>query len=284
MMFPQDRSVFRGGNVRDMMSVKRWVPLVLAVGLGVHPVQAASPGAAVSGEVGVAEVSAPRPEVEIAPMSDPAIQGAACLGFAAASMAAVYAAGPMEALMLISGAQHVATTPLVLFIPMLSILGGGACALAAASVPSVSWMIDQSDNIADQLGSWASSSWQGGPPEGVQGPPVEGSDLGDHHKAAFIRRPQPIRPMTETEIQSTGCVVGALAGFGAAMVSSPMEVTMLASGATTVVSTTPLLGLGLLATVVGATCGVGSLAAIPVASFVNNFGTIGNGLFDSIGQ
>jgi hypothetical protein len=223
-------------------------------------------------------------QVEIALMSDPAIQGAACLGFAAASMAAAYALGPMEALMLMSGAQHVATGSLALFIPMFSILGGGACALGAAAMPSLSWMMDQSDNIAGQLMSWtndetSSPSREARKPDDGMVVSTEGSN--DEEVA---NAPPPIRPMTETEVQSAGCVTGALAGLGASMASSPMEIAMLASGATTIVSTTPLLGLGLLATIVGAGCGIGSLVAVPMVAFMNNIGETGHEVLDSVGQ
>lgn len=268
-----------GGNVHDMMSLRLWVPLVLAVWVSVPPVQAAAPGAAPAAEMGLTE-AAPAQAVELAPMSDPAAQGAACLGFAALSMTAAYAAGPMEALMLMSGAQHVATGPLTLFIPMFSILGGGACALAAAAMPSVSWVIDQSGNMGDQLVS-LTNGWLGG--RSGDGPATTG-EVDDGPSEEATKPPTPIRPMTETEVQSAGCVVGAVAGLGASMASSPMEVAMLASGATTVVSSTPLLGLGLLATIVGAACGIGSLVSIPVMAFMDNYSAIGNNLFDAVGQ
>jgi hypothetical protein len=203
-------------------------------------------------------------------MSDPAIQGAACLGFAAVSMAAAYAAGPMEALMLMSGAQHIATGSVIMFIPMLSILGGGACALAATAEPSLDWLIDQSGNIGDQFGAlmdgWFSGRAGDEPLSSAASAATSGHDFEE-----TTNPPAPIRPMTEVEVQSSGCVVGALAGFGASMASSPMEIAMLSSGATTIVSSTPLLVLGLLATVVGAGCGIGSFVAVPTVALINQF-------------
>jgi len=260
-----------GGNVHDMMSLRLWVPLVLAVWVSVPPVQAAAPGAAPAAEMGLTE-AAPAQAVELAPMSDPAAQGAACLGFAALSMTAAYAAGPMEALMLMSGAQHIATGPVVLFIPMFSILGGGACALAATAMPSLDWLIDQSGNMGDRLASWAGGWLSGRPEDAPQTAAVADGPQGRGSEEA-PRAPTTIRPMTETEIQSAGCVAGALAGFGASMATSPMEVAMLSSGATTIVSSTPLLGLGLLATIVGAGCGIGSFVAVPMVAFMNHLGT-----------
>jgi hypothetical protein len=265
-----------------MMSLKQWGALMLAVWVTGQPAQAASPDAS-SADVVKTGIATPV-QVEIAPMSDPAVQGAACLGFAAASMVSAYALGPMEALMLMSGAQHVATGPLAMFIPMFSILGGGACALGAAAMPSLSWLMDQSDNIAGQMKSWTDdiTNSPSRKERTTDGGLVESKEGSKDEEAA--KAPPPIRPMTETEVQSAGCVTGALAGLGASMASSPMEVAMLSSGATTIVSTTPLLGLGLLATIVGAGCGIGSLIAVPMMAFMNNVGEIGHEALDTVEQ
>ena len=91
-----------------------------------------------------------------------------------------------------------------------------------------------------------------------------------------------VRAMQEPEVQATGCIAGALAGFGGALASSPMEVAMLSSGATTIVSTTPILALGLLGTIVAAGCGIGTYAILPIQAFFNNFSAIGNSLFSGI--
>jgi len=266
-----------------MMSLKRWMPLMLAVWVTVQPAHATPPDiASPSAEAGVTEGALVQ-GVEIAPMSDPAVQGAACLGFATASMATAYAAGPMEALMLMSGAQHVASGSLALFVPMFSILGGGACALAAAATPSVGWLIDQSGNMGNRLVS-LTDGWFGGLSGDKQRTSSGADGLEGEENEEIARVATPIRSMTETEVQSAGCVAGALAGLGASMASSPMEVAMLASGATTVVSSTPLLGLGLLATIVGAACGIGSLVSIPAMAFMDRYSSIGNNLFDAVGQ
>ena len=210
------------------------------------------------------------------PLPDAALPGAYCLTGAAASMAAVYAAGPSEALMLLSGAMHVPSSSAILFIPMLSILGGGSCALAAAAQPAISWAIEQKDNIAAQFAattqSWFASSDS-----------LTYADAGasDANKDSAVPT---VRAMQEPEVQATGCVAGALAGFGGAMASSPMEVAMLSSGATTIVSTTPILALGLLGTIVAAGCGIGTYAILPIQAFFNNFSAIGNSLFSGITQ
>lgn len=217
---------------------------------------------------------------EIVPMSDPAIQGTACLGFATLSMATAYAMGPAELLMLASGAMHVPTSSSVLFVPLFSILGVGSCALAATATPSVRWLISQSDEIAGQAAAWFNFGQN--PDDGSQIPTEDQTVKPDTGRRPVS--PPPVRPMNEPEIQSTGCVVGAASAFGASMATSPMEVAMLSSGATIIVSSAPMLGMGLLATIVASGCGIGSFAAVPIVAFVNNFNTIGDVVLNTLGQ
>jgi hypothetical protein len=133
----------------------------------------------------------------------------------------------------------------------------------------VNWATEQAGHLTHRIMSWANN---------LLGYPVknETQDVGSEavvlskHGSETRSIGEPVRPMTETEMQSTGCIAGALAGFGASMASSPMEVAMLSSGATTIVSSTPLLGLGLFATIVGAGCGIGSFISIPIVTLVGH--------------
>ena len=59
---------------------------------------------------------------------------------------------------------------------------------------------------------------------------------------------------------------------------------MLSSGATTIVSTTPILALGLLGTIVVSGCGIGTFAILPIQAFFNNFSAIGDSLFGGLTQ
>ena len=212
-----------------------------------------------------------------APLPDAALPGAYCLGAAAASMAAVYAAGPSESLMLLSGAMHVPSGSAVMFIPLLSILGGGSCALAAAAQPAVSWAIEQKDNIAAQFAATA-DSWFASRSDSLM---YASAGADDASKDSAVPT---VRAMTEGETQSAGCVAGALAGFAGALATSPGEVAMLSSGATTIVSTTPILALGLLGTIVVSGCGIGTYAILPIQAFFNNFSAIGDSLFGGLSQ
>ncbi len=233
-----------------------WKPPALALALllagGTVAARAEAPAAA---------AAAPSEGV-IAPLPDAALPGAYCLAGATAAMAAAFAVGPTESLMILSGAMHLPTSTAVLFIPLMSILGGGACGLGAAAQPAVSWAIEQSDNIAAQAGPGES--------------PAGGAPAGDGGKTPAVR------PMTEAETQSAGCVAGALAGFGAALATSPAEVAMLSSGANTIVSSTPILALGLLGTIVASGCVVGTYGILPVQAFFSNFGSIGDNLYNGV--
>ena len=92
------------------------------------------------------------------------------------------------------------------------------------------------------------------------------------------------RALTEDETQSAGCVGGALVGFATAMASSPTEVAMLSSGANTIVSSTPILMLGLLGSIVASGCVVGAYAILPVEALINNFNSIGDSILAGLNQ
>ena len=247
--------------------------LALMIIAGTAPAMADS-AAAAPAQVVAAASAAPQ-DVTIAPMPDSALPGAYCLAGAAAAMVAVFAAGPTESLMILSGAMHVPSSTSVLFIPLMSILGGGACAIGAAAQPAVSWAIEQSDNIAANVAAAGQS---------VTEAVTNASAAGDSGKSAK-RNPAPdVRALTEGETQSVGCVAGALAGFGAALATSPMEVAMLSSGANTVVSTTPILALGLIGTIVASGCAIGTFAILPIQAFFNNFSAIGDDLVSGLSQ
>ena len=243
-------------------------------GLALALILAGAPAPAKSADAAPAAppASAAVQEATIAPLPDAALPGAYCLAGTTAAMVAVFAAGPTESLMILSGAMHVPSGTAVLFIPLLSILGGSACAIGAAAQPAISWAIEQSDNIAAEVSAAGQSLFTA-----PSAPPAPASPT----EAAAATA---VRPLTEGETQSVGCVAGALAGFGAALASSPMEVAMLSSGANTVVSTTPILALGLVGTIVASGCAIGTYAILPIQAFFNNFSTIGDSVVSGLGQ
>ena len=249
--------------------------LTVAALAGAQPSLAAS--ASSEPTLVMAEADAAASAADSGAMPDAAMPGAFCLGGAAASMAAVYAAGPSESLMLLSGAMHIPSSSSVLFIPLMSILGGGSCALAAAAQPAISWALEQKDNIAAQVAS-TTGSWFAGRSDSLMYASAGADDASKDSAAPTVRA------MTEGETQSAGCVAGALAGFAGALATSPGEVAMLSSGATTIVSSTPILALGLLGTIVVAGCGIGTYAVLPIQAFFNNFNAIGDSLFGGLSR
>jgi hypothetical protein len=205
-------------------------------------------------------------------------QGAWCLGAAAASLGAAYAIGPSEIVMMVSGAMHIPSSGPLLFIPLFSLMAGGSCALAAAAQPAVAWAGEQSDNIAKSVGEQFSAL--GDHLVGNQSAQYADAAVDDASKSGGTT----IRPMQESEVQSTGCVAGSLGGFLASMASSPMEVVMLSAGGITVASSSPILAMGLLGTIMVSGCGIGNYAVLPIVAFFNNFSAIGDSIAQSTGQ
>ena len=265
-----------GETVRTMIS-RNLSALALALVMAGGTGSALAASASSAPTLVVAEAAAAPDAAASSGIPDAAMPGAYCLGGATAAMAAVYAAGPSESLMLLSGAMHVPSGSAILFIPLLSILGGGSCALAAAAQPAVSWAIEQSDNIAAQFAA-TTDSWFAGRSDSLM---YASAGADDASKDSAVPT---VRALTEGETQSAGCVAGALAGFAGAMATSPGEVAMLSSGATTIVSTTPILALGLLGTIVVSGCGIGTYAILPIQAFFSNFSAIGDSLFGGLTQ
>ena len=233
--------------------------LALVAMAGADPARAASasPGISTSDDAGDSE------SVPIAPLSDSAMQGAYCLVAAAVTMTAAFAIGPSESLMLLSGAMHVPSGTAVLFIPLLSILGGNACAVAALAQPGVAWAMEQSDNFPTPLGT-AAKSGAGPSGNGKEGNGKEGDGQDSATDPGRDAPARTVRPPSEPETQSLGCIGGGVAGMGAALASSPMEIAMLSSGANTIVSSTSILALGLLSTIVASGCIIGTYAILPI--------------------
>jgi len=175
-------------------------------------------------------------EIQTVEMSDAAAQGVGCFFMGTSSLAAAYALGPTELMMLATGAVIVPSSSSLLFIALGGILGAGACSVGASLTPAVLWAKE--------------------------------------NKASLLHRKEttpPPQAMTEAEVQSTGCLAGVL-GFGAiTLAAAPTEIVMLAAGGVTSPSSTSLLLMGILGTVVPASCTVGAAAALPVVAVYDRF-------------
>lgn len=271
-------------TVRDMTFRRRRVlRLLLALSLicGTQPALAASaaPGPLATEAESDLDTT---PDVVIEPIPEAAMSGAFCLMGTAAVMGAAIAAGPTESLLLISGAMHVPSGSAVLLIPLMSLLGTAGCAIAAGIQPVASWAYEQSDNIAAHARASGRSA-----AELVYAPavaaPADPAGPAPDNGGADAALP-PVRPMSEDELQAAGCFGGGLAGFGAAMATSPTEVAMLSSGALIVVSSTPLLVLGLISSIVVAGCAIGNYTVLPAQALVDNFDAVGDALFGGLKQ
>ncbi len=251
-----------GGTVFKMTSLK--VLLLSAALLSVvawQPAQAGTASADPTLVVAGGGAANADPDA-IPPMPSSALQGAWCAGGAVASLAAAYAIGPSEIVMMVSGAMHVPSSGPLLFIPLYSILAGGSCALAAAAQPAIGWAAEQSTNIAEKVGEQVVAVG-----DSLLGRQKQYADAAanDANKGASIR------PMSSGEQQSAGCLTGAVGGFLGSMASSPMEIVMLSAGGITVASSTPILAMGLLGTIVASGCAIGNYALLPIVALFNSF-------------
>lgn len=193
----------------------------------------------------------------VAPMSDAAKAGMGCLLTSSAAMGGIYALGPTEIMMLVTGAVIVPTTSSLLFLALAGISAGATCGMGAMATPAVLWAAEHADNYATRLTNWA---------DDTLGFTRAQEDVGD------------VRPMTDAEVQSTGCLVGAGSAGGVAMYGEASEILALAVGGVGVPSTTGILLLGLLSTVIPAGCGVGGIVTPAVVAAWNGLGDVGTNL------
>lgn len=83
----------------------------------------------------------------------------------------------------------------------------------------------------------------------------------------------PVRPMTDDEKASAGCVVSAIASLGIVGVIGPTEFVMTVVGGLLVPSSTPVLIVGLISTIASMTCGLGATLTPVVLWGWRQFGT-----------
>ncbi len=76
----------------------------------------------------------------IRPMSDGEVTSAYCVGGATTGMAAAYAAGPSEVIMLIVGGMVVPSNSSVLFLGLFGTIAAAGCTIGAVAQPAFSWL------------------------------------------------------------------------------------------------------------------------------------------------
>ncbi|CAK0746475.1 conserved membrane hypothetical protein [Gammaproteobacteria bacterium] len=220
------------------------------------------------------ESAAPQDTALFTPMSDAEAMGAGCFVAGSASLAAAYALGPTELMMLATGAVIVPSSSSLLFLALGGILGAGVCGVGAALTPTVMWAVENSSGIKANL-----------KPESREPNPAVPTKANLTGDTIATQQAAVVRPMNEGEIQGTGCLLGIL-GLGAiTLAAAPTEIVMLAAGGVTVPSKTSLLMMGILGTVVPASCTIGSAASLPLVALYKSFDTnaIGQRLASMLG-
>ena len=257
-------------------------PLSLALALALAPLAGATPALATPTDPPSAtapEANRAKAEITIEPMDDDATAGAYCLLGAAATMGAAMVLSPAQTIMLVSGAMFVPATTPGLMIPLFAILGTAGCSVAAGSQQALSWAIEQSGNIGT---AGLSAVGLGAPPPADPASGKDPGDKGDKGQPGPAEAAAGIRPMNKNEMQSAGCLGGALGGLAASMAASPTQVAMLSSGALTIPPSTGILLLGMVSGITVAGCVIGNYAVVPVLAAVRNIGPITDAVFGGL--
>ncbi len=113
---------------------------VLAAGPGLAASGGASPGATITVAEGPAAPDTGRPP-PIRPMTDLEKNAVGCLVSGGGALAATYAAGPSELVMLMMGGLVVPSSSSVLFISLIGTITSVACGAGVAVAPLADWAI-----------------------------------------------------------------------------------------------------------------------------------------------
>jgi len=194
-------------------------------------------------------------------MSDAAMQGVGCLALATPALAAAYAVGPTEIMMLVTGAVIVPSSASQLLISLGGILGGAACGVGAAITPNVLW-------ILESLQQEKSSVQNTLAPNNLQ--PVA--------EIAPTAVAESTISTNEDMVQGWGCLAGVIGISALTLATAPVEIVGLSAGGVTVPTNSPILFLGMAGTVVPAGCTIGAAASLPMLVLSRNLG------LDAIGQ
>jgi hypothetical protein len=220
-----------GFDMRD--SVKALLLAVLLGGAGTAWAEAAGLQGALGLGFGAVEESS-----AIRPMTDSEQQSMGCIVSAIGTMAAVYAVGPSEIIMLVVGGVIVPSSSSVVMASLLGTMASVGCAAGATITPLVTWAWRRSE----EPGSTA-------PVPPVEAPPIA-AEIQDEHQQG----------MSDTMKQGIGCAVG---GGGSAIWAATIgatETLMIVAGGLLVPASSATLWLGLGSTLVAGACSLGAIA------------------------
>lgn len=125
---------------------------LVVTGPGWAATGAMAPGGALTlAEAPAADAPASADQVPaIRPMTDGEKQAAGCVISGVGTMAATYAIGPSEMIMLIVGGLIVPSNSEALFISLMATMASMGCGAGAAITPAVLWAWKQTDQIGQQ--------------------------------------------------------------------------------------------------------------------------------------
>lgn len=201
-------------------------------------------------------------ESTLTPMSDAAMQGAGCLALATPVMAAAYAVGPTEIMMLVTGAVIVPSSSAQLLISLGGILGAAACGVGSAITPNLVWMFETLQQpVSSTQHEATSDNLQ---PVAI----IETTGLAVAEE----------EPVNEDLVQGLGCLAGVIGISAITLATAPVEIVGLSAGGVTVPTNSSILFLGMTGTVVPAGCSIGAALSLPMLVLSRNL------RLDAVGQ
>jgi hypothetical protein len=87
----------------------------------------------------------------VRPLTDGEIQSAACVLTSTATMAATYAVGPTEIIMVVVGGLLTPSKSSTLFLSLMGTMAAAGCGLGSALAPAAMWAARQSSGAGDRL-------------------------------------------------------------------------------------------------------------------------------------
>jgi membrane protein DedA with SNARE-associated domain len=178
------------------------------------------------------------------PMNDTEQQSIGCIASAAVTMAATYAVGPSEIIMLVVGGVIVPSSSSVLFASLMATMASLGCVGGATITPLVTRAWTEF-KARDQTASTSAADTRVPPFGEVQ------ASIGDQE--------QEIEPDYVFE-QGMGCIVAGGTSAIAATAIGASETLMITAGGLLAPSTSPTLWLGIFSTLVAGTCSLGAVA------------------------
>jgi membrane protein DedA with SNARE-associated domain len=178
------------------------------------------------------------------PMNDTEQQSIGCIASAAATMAATYAVGPSEIIMLVVGGVIIPSSSSVLFASLMATMASLGCVGGATITPLVTRAWKEFN--AREQSAFTSAADTGAPPI-VEVQTIAGDQVQEGEPDYVFE-------------QGMGCIVAGGTSALAASAIGASETLMITAGGLLAPSTSPTLWLGIFSTLVAGTCSLGAVA------------------------